>query len=57
MAITYFNNKRMGVWDGNAMKLGCDDLCTTINVIKFIELKKKKEEEAAERFLHHTRTQ
>ena len=42
MAITYFNNKRMGVWDGNAMKLGCDDLCTTINVIKFIELKKKK---------------
>ena len=33
----------LGVWDGNAIKLGCDDLCTTINVIKFIELKKKKE--------------
>ena len=25
------------VWDGNAIKLGCDDHCTTINVIKFIE--------------------
>ena len=27
-----------GVWDGNAVKLGCDDGCTTISVIKFIEL-------------------
>ena len=25
------------VWDGNAIKFGCDDHCTTINVIKFIE--------------------
>ena len=25
---------------GNAVILGCDDRCTTINVIKFIELKK-----------------
>ena len=24
----------LGVWDGNAIKLGCDDHCTTINVIK-----------------------
>ena len=31
----------LGVWDGNAIKLGCDDHCTAINVIKFIELKKK----------------
>ena len=31
------------VWDGNAIMLGCDDRCTTINVTKFIELKKKKE--------------
>ena len=23
-----------GVWDGNAIKSGCDDHCTTINVIK-----------------------
>ena len=30
----------MGVWDGNAVKFGCDDCCTTINVIKFINLKK-----------------
>ena len=22
-------------WDGNAIKLGCNDVCTTINVIKF----------------------
>ena len=32
----------MGVWDGNAIKLGHDDPCTTINVIKFIVLRKKK---------------
>ena len=25
------------VWDGNAIKLGCDDRCTAVNVIKFIE--------------------
>ena len=25
------------VWDGNAIKFGCDDCCTTIDVIKFIE--------------------
>ena len=28
----------LGVSDGNAIKLGCDDHCTTINEIKFIEL-------------------
>ena len=28
------------VWDGN-VKLGCDDGCTTINIVKFIELKKE----------------
>ena len=27
----------LGVWDGNAIKLGCDDHCTTIKVIKFIK--------------------
>ena len=30
------------VWDANAVKLGCDDHCITINVIKFIDQKKKK---------------
>ena len=25
------------VWDGNAIKVGCDDCCATINVIKFTE--------------------
>ena len=36
----------LAVWDGNAIKLHCDDHCTTINVIKFIEyFKKKKEKE------------
>ena len=29
------------VLDGNAIKLGCDVCCTTINVIKFIEQLKK----------------
>ena len=32
----------LGVWDGNLVKLGCADVCTTINIIKFIELKNKK---------------
>ena len=25
------------VWDGHAMKFGCDDYCTPINVIQFIK--------------------
>ena len=29
----------LGVWDGHAIKLGCDGRCTPINVIKLIELK------------------
>ena len=29
-----------GVVDGNFLKLGCDDHCKTINIIKFTELKK-----------------
>ena len=29
----------LGVWDGNVVKLGCDDSCTTTNTIKFIEFK------------------
>ena len=33
---------RLGVWDGIVIKLGCDDHCTTLNVVKFIEFKKKK---------------
>ena len=31
----------LGIWDGNAINLGCGDGCTTINVIKFTELKNK----------------
>lgn len=31
-----------GFWDGNAIKLGCDDGHKTINIMKFIEFKKKK---------------
>ena len=27
----------LAVWEGSAIQLGCDDHCTTINVIKFIE--------------------
>ena len=33
---------RVGVWDGNVLKLGCDDGCTDINIIKFTKLLKKK---------------
>ena len=38
----------LGVWDGNPIKLDCDDHCTTINVInslnnlKKLKLKKMK---------------
>ena len=28
----------LGAWDGNVLKLDFDDGCTTINVIKFMEL-------------------
>ena len=31
----------LGVWDGNAIKLGCDDCCEIINAIKFMGLKHK----------------
>ena len=30
----------LGLWDGNAIKLGCDDHCTTINVINSLSNKK-----------------
>lgn len=30
----------LGDWDRNVLKLGCDDGCTTINIIKLTELKK-----------------
>ena len=30
----------LGVWDGNAIKFGCDDHCTTINVINSLSNKK-----------------
>ena len=32
----------LGVWDGNAIKFGCNDHCTTINVINSLSNKKKK---------------
>ena len=28
-------------WDGNVLKLGCDDGSTTVNIVKINELKKK----------------
>ena len=31
----------LGVWDGNGLKLGCDDGCTAINILKLI-IKKNK---------------
>ena len=31
----------MRVWDGKAVKFGCDDCCTPINVTHFINKKTK----------------
>ena len=31
----------LGVWGGNAIKLRCDDHCTTINVINSLSNEKK----------------
>ena len=31
----------LGVWDGNTIKLDCDDHCTTINVTNSLSNKKK----------------
>ena len=33
----WWDAHRLRVWDGNAIKFGCDDCCTTINVLKFTE--------------------
>ena len=33
----------LGVWDGNPIKLDCDNHCTTINVINSLSNKKIKE--------------
>ena len=41
----------LGVWYENATKLGSDDHCTTINVIKFIEKFNKKEENTPKPFI------
>ena len=46
----------LGVWDGNVVKLGCDDGCMTINGIKFIELKKERKEERKEEKKHCAKT-
>ena len=35
-----YGYQRLGVWDGTVVKLGCDDGCTTINMIKFTKFKK-----------------
>ena len=31
----------LGLWDGNPINLGCDDHCTTINVIKSLSNEKR----------------
>ena len=31
-----------GVWDGHVVKLGCDDGCPTINIVKFMEFQQKQ---------------
>ena len=41
----------LGVWNGNAIKLGCDDHCTITNVIKFTEIKKfQKQNKKVEKY-------
>ena len=35
----------VGIWDGNPIKLDCEDCCTTINVINSLSNKKEKEKE------------
>ena len=39
VGVEWWGRDGLGVWDRNAVKLGCDDHCTTINAIKFIGLK------------------
>ena len=39
LMVTKVGRNELGVWNGNVPKLGCDDGCTTINIIKIIELK------------------
>ena len=34
----------LGIWDGNVLKLGCDDGCTNINIIKFTEFKNQNKQ-------------
>ena len=33
----------LGVWNGNTIKLDCEDHCTTVNVIKSLSNKKEKQ--------------
>ena len=35
---TGWGGNRLGVWHGNARKLGNDDHSTTINMIKFLDI-------------------
>ena len=44
----------LGVWDGNATKLGCDDHCTTINVINSLSNIKKEDKEKGCNVQHDT---
>ena len=41
----------LGLWDGNSIKLDCDDHCTTINVINSLSNKKKKRHEYFSTFI------
>ena len=37
---TIWGGDVVGVWDGNTIKLDCDDYCTTINIINSLSNKK-----------------
>ena len=41
----------LGLWDGNPIKLDCDDHCTTINVINSLSNNKKKSKKGEAKYL------
>jgi len=40
----------LGLWNGNPVKLGCDDHCTAINVINSLSNKKRQKNKLFSKF-------
>ena len=45
------------IWDGHTVWFGCDDCCTSVNVIKFIKLKKMLQKFISPQYYIWTNTQ